>query len=178
MHAGETATHRSVARGLQLIDLDAAPVRDAPADEVAAMKKRANDEASAGGIHVGSRAIFFFDFDDATLWFASCRALPDPDGPPTKRSTRWKVEERLAVARSDGAAKTLGVDAEIAMYETGVCGVRVGDWIGDVKARLGKETKQLPPAAFDCMGYLFGALFVSECHGQITRVSLDGKNCP
>ena len=178
--AGSSAivARHAVAAGLTLIDLDVAPTRDATAAEVAARKTSANDDAVAHGIHEGSPAVFFFDFDEDALWFVSCRALPDPDGPPTKRSTRWKVEERLRVARSGAATKELGVDGEIAMYEEGVCGVRVGDWIGDVEDRLGKPTKTLPPQASDCMGYVFSTLYVYECRGQVTHVEREGASCP
>src|SRR5262245_47516080 len=95
--------HHDVARGLFLVDLESAPTRDASADEVATMKKDSNDDAVANGVKSGHRAVFFFDFDDDALWFVVARALPEPEGPPMKRATRWKVEERLRVARSDDA---------------------------------------------------------------------------
>jgi hypothetical protein len=179
-----STSHHALAAGLTLVDLDVAPTRDASIEEVATMKKDSNDDATKIGVVAGHRAVFFYDFDAASLFFVVARALPEPEDPPMKRSTRWKVEERLRVARTDAAMKTLGVAGTVAMYEDGVCGVHVGDAIDDVKARLGKETKQLPPAASDCMGYVFGAsestnaLYVNACHGAVTHVEREGTNCP
>ena len=90
---------------------------------------------------------------------------------------RSALSSEMRVRRTAAAVETLGTKAEIAMYEEGVCGIRVGDREADVRARLGPSTKELPAAASGCIGHTWGPLFVYACHGAVVSVSTEG-GCP
>ena len=162
--------------GFRLIGEDAAPTAHLSLAEALERRDRVRGSRDVGWT---LRA-----FDDRELVFIEfkCRPLP-PVARPVLRSSCGEgadIQRRVTVTRTPEALDELGVRDEIVMREAGVCGIRVGTRVAELRERFGVPTSTSYPQAVGCLNEQYGdssdGLVVESCQGEV--ISVHATRCP
>ncbi len=116
----------------------------------------------------GERKWFFHGFDRTTLYFFLGRYHVRCNG---LGCMNFVVDEIYAVPRSSDAARTLGVDAEIATYESGLAGVHAGMQESELVAKKGEPLNRSAEQLVGVSWWTYPDVRVLVVNGEVKDVA-------